>query len=251
MTSCLSGAPRLSPGLHQLHCTSSSLKIFSQWSVLVLSWGPTSEAWASAPSPLSPQWACKPLLSWEVLFGHNLCGQFSLFCLWSTCCCVPPRVSETPPIPTSEGISKCADTFSPSPLLPWDTDPCLKTLCLFFYPYLLPYLILRRLGLTFLEDWGLLPVFWRCSAGVVPHADVFLMYLWGGRWPSHFTPLPSWKSSGHLNTVLNRRGEGGHPCFVSEFTRRLSAFHLWELCWLWICVNGLYYVDFFSLYPLE
>ena len=28
---------------------------------------------------------------------------------------------------------------------------------------------------------GLLPAFSRCSVGVVPHVDVFLMYLWGGR----------------------------------------------------------------------
>ena len=35
--------------------------------------------------------------------------------------------------------------------------------------------------LAFLEVCGLLPVFSRSSAGVVPHVDVFLIYLWGGR----------------------------------------------------------------------
>ena len=163
MTSCLSGGPRLSPGLHQLHCTSPSPKIFSQWSVLVLSWGPTSEAWASAPSPLSPQWACKPLLSWEVLFGCNLCGQFFLFCLRSTCCCVPPRVSETLPVPTSEGISKCADAFSPSPLsFPGTQIPVWKPFVSFF--------ILIFCPISFWEDWGLpfwkSGVFCQCSEGV-------------------------------------------------------------------------------------
>ena len=45
-----------------------------------------------------------------------------------------------------------------------------------------------------LEVWGLLPVFSRCSVGDVPHADVFLMYLWGGRWSPRLTPPPPWRS---------------------------------------------------------
>ena len=48
--------------------------------------------------------------------------------------------------------------------------------------------------LDFWEVWGLLPVFSRCSAGVVPHVDVFLMYLWGGRWSPCLTLLPTWRS---------------------------------------------------------
>ena len=48
--------------------------------------------------------------------------------------------------------------------------------------------------LAFWEVWGLLPAFSRCSAGVVSHVDVFLMYLWGGRWSPRLTPLPSWRS---------------------------------------------------------
>ena len=49
--------------------------------------------------------------------------------------------------------------------------------------------------LAFWEVWGLLPAFSRCSLGVVPHVDVFLMYVWGGRWSPCLTPLPSWRSS--------------------------------------------------------
>ena len=48
--------------------------------------------------------------------------------------------------------------------------------------------------LAFWEVWGLLPAFSRCSVGAVPHVDVFLMYLWGGRWSARLTPLPSWRS---------------------------------------------------------
>ena len=48
--------------------------------------------------------------------------------------------------------------------------------------------------LAFWEVLGLLPAF-RGSVGlVVPHVDVSLMYLWGGRWSPRLTPLPSWRS---------------------------------------------------------
>ena len=42
--------------------------------------------------------------------------------------------------------------------------------------------------LAFWEFWGLLPAFSRCSLGVVPHVDVILMHLWGGRWYPRLTP---------------------------------------------------------------
>ena len=48
--------------------------------------------------------------------------------------------------------------------------------------------------LAFWDVWGLLPAFRRYSVGVLPHVDVFLMYLWEGRWSPHLTPLPSWRS---------------------------------------------------------
>ena len=47
----------------------------------------------------------------------------------------------------------------------------------------------------FWEVWGLLPAFSMCSVGVVPQVDVFLMYLWGGRWSPRLTPPPPWMSS--------------------------------------------------------
>ena len=59
----------------------------------------------------------------------------------------------------------------------------------------LPLLVGRlRVSVPFWEIWGLLLVFSMCSVGVVPHIDVFLMYLWGGRWSPRLTPLPSWRS---------------------------------------------------------
>ena len=55
--------------------------------------------------------------------------------------------------------------------------------------------------LAFWEVWGLLPAFSRCSVGVVPHVDVFLMYLWGVRWSLRLTLPPSWRSLEVLNNV--------------------------------------------------
>ena len=44
--------------------------------------------------------------------------------------------------------------------------------------------------LAFWEVCGLLAAFSRCSVGVVPHVDVFSVYLWGGRWSPHLTSPP-------------------------------------------------------------
>ena len=57
-----------------------------------------------------------------------------------------------------------------------------------------PHSQVRGEFLAFWEVWGLLPAFSMCSVGVVPHVDVFLMYLWRGRWSPYLTPLPSWRS---------------------------------------------------------
>ena len=81
----------------------------------------------------------------------------------------------------------------------------------------------------FWEVWGLLPAFSRCSVGVVPHVDVFLMYLWGGRWPPRLTPPPSWRSLS--------------PAFYMPFTCRSTKQN--PLCW------GLASIDFSLFYSKE
>ena len=58
------------------------------------------------------------------------------------------------------------------------------------------------------------------------------------------------------NTVLNRsgkwgRGKGNILVFFLNLEKRLSAFHSWIWCWLWICCKQLLLCwDLFSLYPL-
>ena len=56
--------------------------------------------------------------------------------------------------------------------------------------------------LAFWEVWGLLPPFSRCSVGVVPHIDAFLMHLWVDWWSPFLTLLPSWSSASDLSSRL-------------------------------------------------
>ena len=66
--------------------------------------------------------------------------------------------------------------------------------------------------LAFLEVWGLLPVF-RCSVGVAPHADEFLIYLLARSWSPHLISLLSWKSPNSNNRRLiysSLYSEGSH-----------------------------------------
>ena len=56
----------------------------------------------------------------------------------------------------------------------------------FIFPFYLPFY------LSFLEVWGLLPAFKMCSIGIIPHVEVFFMYLLYGRQSPHLTPRPFW-----------------------------------------------------------
>ena len=51
----------------------------------------------------------------------------------------------------------------------------------FLYFFFFFCLMQLRDFLTVLQVLGLLPAFSRCSVRIIPHVDVFLMYLWGGR----------------------------------------------------------------------
>ena len=145
--------------------------------------------------------ACVQASSWlGSADWHDLCGKFSLFCLPSTCCCVPLwgdceklPLWWAPLVPAWWGhFWECAETFPPSLLPPQGADPPLKFFVSFFYLYLLPYLILRRMACIFGSlgsSVNIQEVFCRS----VPHAEFFLMYLLGGRWSPCLTPSPSWK----------------------------------------------------------
>ena len=157
-----------------------------------------SEARASAPSPRSPWWvsrqASRPGECWSALI---LCAGISPFCPLHSCCCSLLRGSEAFPPPTPHlrqwrGFLGCG-IFSSFKLPHQGAGPIPILLSLFFLFFFCPTQV-RGEFLAFWEVWGLLPAFSRCSVGVVPHVDVFLIYLWGRRWSPRLTPLPSWRS---------------------------------------------------------
>ena len=139
-------------------------------------WGPTPEAWASAASLYLLQRACKPLLGWEVLLGIDPCGEFSPLYHLITCCCLPLWNSEAPLWGSEAPPWPCPwSAFAPSlghRSLSWNA------LSLFEIFLFCPTSFWGD-WLTFLEIWGLLAVFWRCSKGAVPQCwwvfDVFVV----------------------------------------------------------------------------
>ena len=115
-------------------------------------WGLTPKAWASEPSPYLPLQACEPFLIWKVLLSRNLCHEFSLFCLMSTCCTAPLWGSKALPAPTCEEVSDCVEIFLLHNSLPEAQVPS-WLLCLFIFLFLLPYPVMWRLD-CFLASLG-------------------------------------------------------------------------------------------------
>ena len=99
-------------------------------------WYPTSKARASAPSPCPPWWMSREASqAGECWLALILCAGISPLCPLHPCCCALLHGSEASslptPISTSEGASKCVETFPPSQLPPRGTDPVPILLSLF------------------------------------------------------------------------------------------------------------------------
>ena len=129
-----------------------------------------------------------------------LCAGISLLCPLHPCCYTLLHGSETLPsahplfIPCPcqwRGFLVCGNFSSftaPSQRCRSRPYSFVSVFSFFFCPTQV-----RGVFLAFWEVWGLLPVFSWCSVRVVPHVDVFLMYLWGGRWSPCLTLQPSWR----------------------------------------------------------
>ena len=149
---------------------------------------------ASAPSPHPPQWVSRQASqAGECWLAPILCAGISLLCPPHPCGCALLRGSEASPSASHSlcprrGFLVCGNLSSFTAPSLWCRS-CPYFVCFFFFPT-----HVRGEFLAFGEVWGLLPAFSRCSVGVVPHVDVFLMYLWGGRWSPRLTPPPSWRS---------------------------------------------------------
>ena len=184
-----------------------------------------------------------------------------------------PPPQPTPRLHQWRGFLVCGNFSSfTAPSQRWSPVPIL--LSLFFLFFFCPTQV-RGDFLAFWEVWGLLPAFSRCSVGVVPHVDVFLMYLWGGRWSPRLTPLPScrfpplhtfliWPSACDAeprkgSSVVTREKKNQETGSLDEFTNLsvhemsficLSNFfhHCWQQCVCTIhsfiqpCLLGAYYL---------
>ena len=145
------------------------------------------------PAPAGEQ---KSLLGWWVLLGTDPpCGNLSALPSAPLWLCSPPWLA--PKLPTSapcglrlrRGFLVCGNLSSFTAPSHWCRSrpySFVSVISFFFWPT-------QVCGefLAFWEVWRLLPVFSGCSVGAVPHVDVFLMYLWEGRWSLHLTLLPS------------------------------------------------------------
>ena len=162
-------------------------------------WDLTSEARVSAPSPHPPsRWADKPLGLVSAGQQRSSVQESLRFAL-----CTPVAVlsSVAPKLPPSttcslrprRGFLVCGNFSSftaPSQRCRSHPYSFVSVFSFFFCPTQVCGDILASW-----EVWGLLSAFSRCSVWVVQHVDVFLMYLWRGRWSPRLTPLPAWKSS--------------------------------------------------------
>ena len=167
----------------------------------------TSETRASAPSPHPPQRVSRQdSQAGECWLALILCVEISPFCPLHPCCCALLRGSKASPPSTPcawqwRGSLMCGNFSSfTAPSQRYRSRPY-SFVCVFSFFFCPTQL--HGDFLAFWEVWGLLPAFSRCFVGVVPHVDVFLMYLWGGRWSPLLTPLPSWRSSESLLTLAS------------------------------------------------
>ena len=161
-------------------------------------WDLNSEAGASAPSPHPSQRVSREASrGGECWLALILCVRISPLCPLHPCCCSLLCGSEASPPPTPHlrqwrsflVCGKFSSFTAPSQRCRSCPYSFVSVFSFFFFPTQV-----HGEFLAFWEVWRLLPAFSRCSVGVAPHVDVFLMYLWEERWSPRLTPLPSWRS---------------------------------------------------------
>ena len=163
MISCLSGRSQISPGLFQLCCTS-PLRLSSKplTPLLSLESDPQSLSLSIQP-PLSAAGMQTNISGWGVLVSVDLCGEFSSFCLPSTCCLLhSPLKFQSTPHPAHREVSEWVETSSFSaPSLRWKfLFQCLFFSFSFSYIFVLSHSVefslpFRKSG-TFCQNLGVL-----------------------------------------------------------------------------------------------
>ena len=139
---------------------------------------------------------------------HKLCGEFSLFCLQSTCLTIlhsPLRFRSSPLIPPVREFPSVQKPTPPPPprllhnSLPQGAGLYPEILCLPFSLYLLLYLTPMRLVCLSRS----LKMFRRCLVWTCSPRKWFF-YLWGRRCSPCSVPPPSWKSPLHIFILVNQ-----------------------------------------------
>lgn len=173
------------PGLPQMCCTN-----------------PLRVSVASNPSLLPGVQSLKPehqYLAPTHCRGHARCLAMipvvdSLHFGFQVCAFSSEVPKHQPPSPLMRGFPSMRKLFLLNDSLPRAQVPVLTAfVCLLLYLYLLPYFILRILDCHFgslVSSASIQKVFCRHF----PSAEVFLIYLWGGRWSPLLIPPLSWKS---------------------------------------------------------
>ena len=108
--------------------------------------------------------------------ARTLCAGFSLFCLLQPSCCTLLWGYEAPFLPSWS--PKQWSVFPGWGNLSSFTAPfqeCRSCPSSFFFSFILPGYMMIFLAILFVRD---LPAFNRYCVRIVPHVDVFLMYLW-------------------------------------------------------------------------
>ena len=173
----------------------------------------------SSQPPPAPAGEQTSLSGWWVLVGTDPpCGNLSALPSTPLWLRSPPWLWSFPPLPpavsTCEGAPSVWKPFLLHSSLPLVRVPSLffvSVFCFFFCPTQVQVGSFLPFGRS--EIGGLLPAFSGCSIGVVPHVDVFLVYLWGGRWSPRLTLPPSWSSSLHHIFFIYSSVSGHLGCF--------------------------------------
>ena len=186
------------PGL-PLQCHISPFRVFSWQSTLVLSLWTDPWGLSLCTQPPLAVGRCEHVSCFSAGKCHlawSLWWIFSVLPSEHLSRCAPLWGSEIPLWPclwVGRKLGKCVESFLPSQLPPWGAGLCPELLCLPFFVFIFCPTWFWD-WFVFLEVWGPLPVF-RCYVGIVPHADDFLIYLWGRRWSPCPIPSPSCRSS--------------------------------------------------------
>lgn len=159
----------------------------------------------------------------DIAFQHNLCGEFSPFCLIALSSEFPKPLLDL----LCEKVSYCVE-ISPSGLPSQDKFSISKSFDSIFSFTFCPSLFWGD-WFALLFVWGPLSALRSCSVGIVTGGGDLLIYLWEKRWfPCPISP-PSWSypsiySFNHIFNSATRRNQTAFNTFLRNIFSLISKF---------------------------